>query len=200
MNANKATTASITALNSGLNGGDLGDILEDSFKATVSEDNLKQTAISMAIGGLAGMMGEWIGNYTGSKPNLDSGSYDDSSVGMDLPKDGTIFERPGLNMLSPYENNPMLKTSNTIPGFPSATNFHDIGMGNINANMSFAPNFLVGSTMPFVKATTIAPYFALNYCVINPALCSLFIDEFIYAGTYGKVDVNVNSPTDIENY
>jgi filamentous hemagglutinin len=74
--ATATTTASISAVNSGMNGGDLGDILEDSFKDTVSEDSLKNIALASAIAMTSYGAGEWIkdvkADYVKNHPNSSS--------------------------------------------------------------------------------------------------------------------------------
>ena len=79
MGKNKATTASISAINSGMNGGDLGDILEDSFKSVASEDGMKSVAQNALLAMLtAGIANEISTNLPQSSSNF--GNHLSSSI------------------------------------------------------------------------------------------------------------------------
>ena len=180
--ATAATTASISAINSGLNGGDLGDILGDSLEATVSEDNLKQTAISMAIGGLAGMAGEWIGNvkaeYVAKHPdagswmgqgnsNLKMGTMENSKIGVNaqldtngIPirnADGMFIKEYSITPLHPDGIPVSLWKSNQNPIFQTLNTVP--GMQSFS---HFHDAALVGASDLWTMGS-IAPYLPISY-------------------------------------
>ena len=143
----------------------------------------KGSAVTGVIAGVATVGGEWLNKNVKQKPSLASGSYENSNVGVNTVKgpDGVLYTESSLggpdmanpvnmdayNRLggygSPYTNNPALKTLNTVPGFPSATGFHDWAMPN-GAGLGY-------------KASTILPYFAASYCAAAPGVCAGIVTD-----------------------
>ena len=101
------TIGSISTINAGLNGADPLTAIYEGQKSVASEDGMKSVATSMAIGGLAGLAGEWIKNTKaeynksitpeqaerGMKPvsdgssNLKSGLPGESKIGVNVIQD-----------------------------------------------------------------------------------------------------------------
>ena len=192
-----ATTASISAINSGLNGDNLGDILEDSFQSVASEDGMKSIATSMAIGGLAGLAGDGIvemkKSYIERKiktnpeitqtistdyPNFRTGnSYGDNIV----PNTG--FENNN-NWLVGDHGKVLPKLHDNVGGVRSASEFHDAFVGTYKLD--------TGILKYTANPATIPPAFALNYCTASPQLCAMFPDLFINVGTGGQIKTDLN--------
>ena len=174
-----ATTASMNTDSNFLNS--TNSIADNSWKATSSDESLKNMAISAAVAGVGYGIGEWM-KAEGVNPSLESGTMENSRVGVNVEKvDGQWFAEGKdikANWFDTYvtgNQNPVFKAFNTTPGSPSFTGFHD------------AMNFPAG-----VNQVTIAPYYAMSQCAASPTLCAMFPDIFIKVGTWGQVDTNLN--------
>ena len=114
----------------------------------------------------------------GVNPSLESGTMENSKVGVNAEYKNGILIKADTNVPTSYftsNQNPVFKAFNTTPGAPSFTGFHD------------AMNFPAG-----INQITIAPYYAMSQCAAIPTLCAMFPDTFIKVGTWGLVDTNLD--------
>ena len=180
-----STTATISATNASMNTdsnflNSTNSIADSSWKATSSDESLKNMAISAAVAGAA----SWAVQASGGSPSLEAGTRADSKVGVNTVKgsDGTIYlekiGEPGVASKikvdmsnynrfggygSTYDNNPIFKTINQMPSAPSGAKGHD---AFVDAN-----HFGVGMT-----AASAPPYLIINACAASPSLCAIYVN------------------------
>jgi hypothetical protein len=189
-----STTATISATNASMNTdsnflNSANSIADSSWKATTSDESLKNMAISAAVAGLAYGVGEWM-KSEGVNPSLESGTMENSKVGVNVDQNanGNWIKAGSITDINPQgtpsnwfdtyvagNQNPAFQSLNTTPGAPSFAGFHD------------AMNFPIG-----VNQVSIAPYYAMSQCAAAPTFCAMFPDTFIKVGTWGQVDTNFN--------
>lgn len=153
------STATISATNASMNSdGSIWNqtktISDTAYKATTSDESLKNMAIAAAVAGAAYGVGEWINNtkinYNNSitpeqaangktvvstgHSNLMPGSAADSKIGVNVVQEkstGYWFkEGKNVKVSSSYAHtvgnqNPVFQGFNTTPGAPSFADFHD---------------------------------------------------------------------------
>jgi hypothetical protein len=192
--ASGAATASVAATNASMNTdssllGSTKSIASNTWKATSSDESLKNMAISAVVAGVA----SWAAQASGGKPNLEAGARADSKVGVNtVEKDGIIFkEMPGqpgvpsdikVDMSnydslggygSRYNNNPIFQSINTLPSAPSGAAGHDAFVDKLILNGTLDPS---AASTPFFVGASAPPYLILNACASSPSLCAIYVN------------------------
>jgi hypothetical protein len=177
------SAASMMTINTINNQGHIGR----AAKQTTSKESLENIAITAVTAGVvAGAV-----SALGGSPSLERGSYEDSKMGVNVERgvDGNVYPEGYVNVegrelnglsrssynskvLSPYNNNPVMRSFNTIPTVKSGVTLHDANMSIVQSSSS-----VPSASVSAIKFTTAIPYLSMNSCAASTELCSVLLNK-----------------------